>query len=266
MENARKRNPTRQCRTLGKDGHAGERVMQPRPVLLWRYRDRTLNLDNRRLLAREEIEESQVRQRKASPSLFLSGGAMHCPIGTGRESGESRTPKQDSQCRNEPNERRHEDQEALGLISVLKTRRQHPFPEWVPFQQIQDPAVCEEDYGNAAYFLDEERRLSCRPLEEKPNRERRGEEERPRRHTALLGINLTPFRELWQTAGKQRPRSVFGAMRPLHHPVQRDPRGLTLSSNPHAFLLLFGRRLRDQCFLLLLVHLGQFPLQLHQFP
>ena len=31
-------------------------------------------------------------------------------------------------------------------------------------------------------------------------------------------------------------------------------------------LLLFGRRLRDQCFLLLLVHLGQFPLQLHQFP
>jgi len=34
---------------------------------------------------------------------------------------------------------------------------------------------------------------------------------------------------------------------------------------PHV-LLLFGRRLRDQCFLLLLVHLGQFPLQLHQFP
>ncbi len=30
--------------------------------------------------------------------------------------------------------------------------------------------------------------------------------------------------------------------------------------------LLFGRRLGDQCFLLLLVHLGQFPLQLHQFP
>src|SRR5579859_7153368 len=114
MENARKRNPTLAMSNVGERwAHVGEKVMQPRRFCCGAIVIATLNLDNQRLLAREEIEESQVRQRKATPSLFLSGGEMHRPIGTGRESGESRTPKQDSQCRDEPNERRHEQRTRL---------------------------------------------------------------------------------------------------------------------------------------------------------
>jgi hypothetical protein len=79
---------------------------------------------------------------------------------------------------------------------------------------------------------------------------------------------FTPFREHWQTTRNQIPWSVFGAKRAVASSGSKSHWRHDLAAFvpiPQASLLLFGCSLRDLGFLLLLVHLGQFPPQFHQF-
>src|ERR1700685_3608630 len=101
-------------------------------MFLGSYRRSSPNLDSVSLLAHEKIEESQVRQRKASPTIFLSRHVIFKPT----ESRDTGTQKRDSQCGNDPNERRYQDQKAFRLVPALKAHRQHPLPEWIPFQEV----------------------------------------------------------------------------------------------------------------------------------
>ena len=119
------------------------------------------------LLAAEEIEEvvedGDVLQRKAGAIRFLACDQTLWSNGACAEPAESETTKSDAKCRNKPNDRRYEDQKAFGRVSILESKW-HPRLQWIPLQEIQEPAVSEEHNGNAAEVLDEGTRLGCRPL------------------------------------------------------------------------------------------------------
>jgi hypothetical protein len=124
--------------------------------------------------------------------------------------GKAGTPKQDSQCRNEPNERRQQDEKTFQLISVIEVHRKQ-FPEWIPFQEVQETGVEAKRYRDVASFLDPGGSLRCRPSQEEPNRKRGTEERGPGRHTNLLGTTLTQF--VWW--GKRQKRTVPAVRLPV---------------------------------------------------
>ena len=105
-------------------------------MFLGSYRRSSLNLDSVSLLAHEKIEKSEVCQRKASPRIFLRRYVIFKPTENAKESRETGTQKEDSQCRNDPNERRYQDQKTFRLVAALEAHRQHPLPEWIPFQEV----------------------------------------------------------------------------------------------------------------------------------
>jgi hypothetical protein len=109
------------------------------------------NLEDPQLPAGEEIvEDSNVLDER--PKLFLSRGAILKFTGTSIKSGESGAQKEDSQCRNDPNERRYQDQKTFRLVSVLEVHGRHPPPEWIPFQEVQEAGVEEKRHREAAGF------------------------------------------------------------------------------------------------------------------
>jgi hypothetical protein len=75
------------------------------------------------LLAGEEIEEvvedGYILQGKAGSIVFF---AILKPIGSSAERAESETTESDTKCRNQPNDRRQEDQKALGVVSALESQ------------------------------------------------------------------------------------------------------------------------------------------------
>jgi hypothetical protein len=148
------------------------------------------NLEDSQLPAGEEIvEDSHVLDER--PKLFLSRGAILKFTETSTKSGESGAQKEDSQCRNDPNERRYQDQKTFRPVSVLEVHGRHPPPEWIPLQEVQEARVEEKRHREAAGFLNPGWFRRYRPLQDEPHRNRSSEQRRPRRHTALLSTTLT---------------------------------------------------------------------------
>src|SRR5580658_6354567 len=152
---------------------------------------RALALESQSLLAGEEVvEDSHVLDER--PKLLLSWGAVPKTIEAGMKRCESGAAKQGSQGCNEPNQRRQEDEKTFDPISVVEVHRQQ-FPEWIPFQKVQEAGVSEKCGRDAAGSLNPGWFLPCRPPQHEPHRKRNSEEYRPRRHTTLLSTTLPRF-------------------------------------------------------------------------